>query len=66
MATPQIMSDRPQKRTKTQSVERTPPCQYATVEEFRAAVSEGMEDIRAGRTVSHEEIKKRIATWLSR
>jgi hypothetical protein len=43
------------------TAEHTPPCSYATVEEFRAAVFEGMDDIRAGRSISHEDMGKHIS-----
>lgn len=47
-----------EKKAKPKPVERTPPCQYSTVEELRAAVLEGLEDIKAGRTISHEDLEK--------
>jgi predicted transcriptional regulator len=32
---------------------------------FLAAVEKGLEDIRQGRTVPHEEVKASVAQWLS-
>lgn len=44
-------------------VKPVPPCQYTTVEEFRAAVFEGMEACRRGDVISQEELEKEIDTW---
>ena len=32
---------------------------------FREKVQQGLEDIAAGRVVSHEEAKRRLAKWLT-
>ncbi len=34
-----------------------------TVEEYRDMAEESIVDVQAGRTVSHQEVKKRIASW---
>ncbi len=34
-----------------------------TVEDISAAADQAVEDFRAGRTTSHEEMKKKIALW---
>ncbi len=31
---------------------------------FLQKVEEGLEDIRRGRVISHDEVKKRLARWL--
>jgi hypothetical protein len=36
-----------------------------TLEEFHAMIDRSEEDIRAGRTISQEEVEKRIASWFS-
>ena len=33
---------------------------------FRQVVDRGLTDIARGRTVSHEEVKKRLARWLEK
>ena len=33
---------------------------------FRQVVDRGLTDIAHGRTVSHEEVKKRLARWLEK
>lgn len=42
--------------------ERIPGLAY-TKEERIASVRKGMEDVRAGRTISLEELERRMATW---
>ena len=42
--------------------ERIPGLPY-TQEERIASVRKSMEDVRAGRTITSEELKKRMATW---
>ena len=32
----------------------------------RQKIQEGMEDLDAGRVVSHEEVQRRLAKWLTR
>ncbi len=32
---------------------------------FIAMVKEGLEDVRAGRTISHEEVKRMVSEWES-
>jgi predicted transcriptional regulator len=39
--------------------------QIADRVEFMAAIQKGIDDIDRGDTVSHEEIKKQLATWLT-
>ena len=34
--------------------------------EFLAAIRKGYEQIERGETVSHEEVKRQLATWLSK
>ena len=34
--------------------------------EFLAALRKGLDQIERGETVSHEEVKRRLATWLSK
>jgi len=34
--------------------------------EFLAAIRKGSEEIDRGETVPHEEVKRQLATWLSR
>jgi predicted transcriptional regulator len=63
MSTLQITGDSPRKRTKTKSAERTPPCQYTTVEDFRDAVSEGMEALGRGDVISQEDLEKEMLSW---
>jgi predicted transcriptional regulator len=45
------------------AVERTPPCQYATAEEFYAAVAEGMEAYQRGEVISQEELEEEMKSW---
>jgi hypothetical protein len=52
-----------EKRTKERAAELTPPCQYTTLEEFRAAVFEGMEAYRRGDVISQEDLEKEMLTW---
>jgi len=43
-------------------------CTFADMEErfrFLAAVQQGMDEIARGKVVSHEEVEKEIASWLS-
>jgi hypothetical protein len=39
--------------------------QPMTLEEFYAMIDRAEEDIRAGRTISQEEMEKRVASWFS-
>lgn len=34
--------------------------------EFMAAVRKGLDAVERGETVSHEEVKRQLATWLSK
>ncbi len=34
-----------------------------TVEELRAEVNQSIEDAKAGRVISHEELKRQMAQW---
>jgi predicted transcriptional regulator len=34
--------------------------------EFLAAIRKGLNQIERGETVSHEEVKRQLATWLSK
>ena len=34
--------------------------------EFLAAIRKGFDEIDRGETVSHEEVKRQLATWLSK
>ncbi len=31
---------------------------------FRATIDQGLEELRTGKTVSHEEVKRSLAEWL--
>jgi predicted transcriptional regulator len=77
MATPQILGNSPEsfpfigeakaKHTSPRPLYREEEdIQPYTKEELNAMLDRSLEDIRAGRTVSHEEVKKRIAAWLSK
>ncbi len=43
--------------------DETPPCQYS-VEELRERIDQGLEDIRAGRFHTNEEVFKPYRQWL--
>jgi predicted transcriptional regulator len=61
------MSD---KQRALKSIERLP--EDASLEiiaerlEFLAAVGKGLDQIERGETVPHEEVKRQLATWLSK
>jgi predicted transcriptional regulator len=61
------MSD---KQLALESIERLP--ENASLDaiakqmEFLAAVRKGLSQIERGETVSHEEVKRQLATWLSK
>jgi O6-methylguanine-DNA--protein-cysteine methyltransferase len=38
------------------------PCQM-TVEELKMEVAEALEDVRTGRTTSHDDLKKEMQSW---
>jgi predicted transcriptional regulator len=46
--------------------------EHLTIEEIAeeiallAGIRRGLEDIKAGRTIPHDEVKKRPQTWISR
>jgi hypothetical protein len=72
MATPQIVGNgpipfpfMPRKRDKSYPNDdyRFRPM---SMEEFHAMIDRSEEDIRAGRTTPHSEVKKLIATWISK
>jgi hypothetical protein len=73
MATPQNMSPGPEipfigvVKAKHGSVQSDYGDDYfrpMTMEEFNAKIDRSLEDIRAGRTVPHEEVFKKYAQWL--
>ncbi len=33
---------------------------------FLAAIDQGLEDVRAGRVIPHEDVKASLASWLSK
>jgi hypothetical protein len=75
MATPQIIGDNPgsfpfigeaKAKYAPRPLYRHDDVQPLTVEELNAFIDRSEESIRAGRTVSHEEVKKRISAWLSK
>lgn len=45
-----------------QVLQSSPPCRFSA-EELRAEVSEALEDIKAGRVISHEDLVKEIEGW---
>ena len=53
-----------------EAIQRLPedatPAQILAELEFIAAVQEGLDDARAGRVVSLDEVEKKIEQWLSR
>jgi predicted transcriptional regulator len=60
--TPQKPVIRPRQTDKNISFETIPGLPY-TREECIAAALKGLEDCRAGRTVSQEDLEKEILTW---
>jgi predicted transcriptional regulator len=52
------------------SIQRLPPdAKLETIAErleFLAAIRKGFDEIERGETVPHEEVKRQLATWLSK
>ena len=42
--------------------------EHVTIEEIAllAGIQRGLEDIKAGRNVPHDEVKKRLQTWITK
>ncbi len=70
MATPRIVGDSPVKRpfvganrTKTRSAEEG-TLRPMTMEEYNAEIDRALDDYRAGRFISQEDLEKEMETWL--
>jgi hypothetical protein len=73
MPTPQTSGESPRKRPAKGQQPDTPQQQLQreeemfrpmTIEEYNARIDRAMEDLRAGRFLSHEEVFKKYEQWL--